>query len=52
MIGEVVKVMSMSSVLKASLFAIALVAAFSSLLAVSEIDTAEGAEPGTFFFGR
>lgn len=49
MIGEVIKVMSMSSVLKASLFAIALVAAFSSLLAVSEIDTAEGAEPGTFF---
>ena len=41
MIGEVVKVMSMSSVLKASLFAIALVAAFSSLLAVSEIDTAD-----------
>ena len=46
MIGEVVKVMSMSSVLKASLFAIVIAAMFSSLVVISEIDTAD-AESGS-----
>ena len=41
MLGEVVKVMSMSSVLNASLFAIEIAAMFSSLVVISEIDTAD-----------
>ncbi|MGI6493726.1 MAG: leucine-rich repeat domain-containing protein, partial [Candidatus Methanomethylophilaceae archaeon] len=49
MIKKVVKTMSMSSALKASLFAIVVVAAFSSFVVISEIDTSEGAEVGTSF---
>ncbi len=48
-IGEVVKIMSVCPVLKASLFTIFVLAVVSSYLVVSESDSADGAAAGTSF---